>query len=69
MTLSEILRGQGTEAQYEVMQRADRLLRGRAGRYFGGQLTGAEVATLTTGVKLRTDTMARVDAFVGEPES
>lgn len=63
MTLRDLLRPGGifqpTESQYELLQRADRLLLG--GRYFGGQLNSGQVIALTQGVELRKGTLPNVD--------
>lgn len=59
MTLRDLLRPGGifqpTETQYELLQRADRLL--PCGRYFGGQLQAEQVEALTKGVELRAGTL------------
>lgn len=63
MTLRDLLRPGGlfqpTETQYELLQRADRLL--PCGRYFGGQLNSGQVIALTQGVELRKGTLSDVD--------
>ena len=62
MTLRDLLRPAGkfqpTESQYELLQRADRLL--PCGRYFGGQLSEEQVQALTKGVELRKGTLPEV---------
>jgi hypothetical protein len=61
MTLRDLVRGQTTETQYELFQRADRMFADRfvpvlpayGGRHFGGQLTEEQVAGLTARLRLR----------------
>ncbi len=63
MTLRDLIRPAGkfqpTESQYELLQRADRIL--PCGRYFGGQLSAEQVEALTHGVELRKGTVPNAD--------
>lgn len=50
-TIQRLLAERPTVAKYEVLMRADRLLEGRGGRYYQGQLTSDEASTLVVGVE------------------
>lgn len=46
MTIKDLLRGQPTLTQLDILQRADFLFKQTVGRYYGGQLTTNEVNQL-----------------------
>jgi hypothetical protein len=51
MTLKYLLSDRSTLDQFTILQRADVILKGKGGRYFGGELDPAEVERLMEGLR------------------